>query len=546
MSKKIFNVVLFLLVAAGSIAMTILVGQGMDNMILYNFIFLGIMIFIYLLGMFGGMFRISRLSSAFYRATDEIKSLFKVPGKKETKNLSYLKGVFEHRYLDQKMDNFVTGIENSEEGLGEIDEYINEEEIDIHVHKRILEMIPDLMTGLGILGTFVGLVWGLKGFQPNSYETMTTSVESLLNGIKVSFMTSIYGISFSLIYSYGIRSEYAAMSERLQAFLERFHAYVLPTAENESRNLLLATQKTQANAMEKVAVQVSEQMAGSFERVITPTFQKMNESLDMMVTSVTRCQQDAIRDILDVFVKEMHGSFESQFSEFGATLEAMNRAQRNNVSFTTELYQNMGEQFGDLFAQQEQAMKKNVDQMQNMQVRFMDSAERVMAKSDEIVKTQQQEYKNVISYLKEAEETSAKFWVACNQAMQKYVEAAAQSLEQSGVAQQSGMEVLTANKMAVEALVKQMNVFSENQQNTYLLMEQLRALLADITVVKDNGEINLMGGRLEKVNAQNNVIAQLCSTLEDQNERQEAVMAEMSKNIKEIAKASQKKFGLFK
>ena len=83
-------------------------------------------------------------------------------------------------------------------------------------------MAPDIFTSLGILGTFVGLVWGLKNFEPSSYETMTTSVSTLLDGIKVAFLTSIYGIAFALIYSSGMKSIYAGMNERLQGFWRNF------------------------------------------------------------------------------------------------------------------------------------------------------------------------------------------------------------------------------------------------------------------------------------------------------------------------------------
>ena len=44
-----------------------------------------------------------------------------------------------------------------------------------------------------------------------------------------------------------------------------------------------------------MAEQFSVQLAGSFEKVITPTFKRMNESLDLMVMLVTRCQQDAVK-----------------------------------------------------------------------------------------------------------------------------------------------------------------------------------------------------------------------------------------------------------
>lgn len=60
------------------------------------------------------------------------------------------------------MDSFVDAMEKNQEGIGDVEDYINEDEIDLHVHKKILEMAPDIFTSLGILGTFIGLVWGLR------------------------------------------------------------------------------------------------------------------------------------------------------------------------------------------------------------------------------------------------------------------------------------------------------------------------------------------------------------------------------------------------
>ena len=70
-------------------------------------------------------------------------------------------------YLDDRMDSFrqqhgAIPRKGSEMSRN----IINEDEIDLHVHKKLLEMVPDIFTSLGILGTFVGLVWGLKNFEP--------------------------------------------------------------------------------------------------------------------------------------------------------------------------------------------------------------------------------------------------------------------------------------------------------------------------------------------------------------------------------------------
>ena len=301
MKKKIVNVVLFLAVLAAAVAMTLYVGQGAVSVMVYNFIFLGVMVAIYVVGMFGGMFRMNHLTQSLENAAAELGNLFRKPGRIGTDQVETLNGIFHHPYLDGTMNSFTDGVLKSEEGIDDIEEYLNEEELDNHIHKRLLEMVPDIFTSLGILGTFVGLVWGLKNFEPSNYEAMTTSVASLVDGIKVAFLTSIYGISLSIVYTYGMKIEYSSMAEALQAFLAKFHSHVMPSAENESRNLLISSQKIQTAAMNQMAEQFSVQMADSFEKVITPTFKKMNDSLDTLVSSVTRCQEDAIREILKFF-----------------------------------------------------------------------------------------------------------------------------------------------------------------------------------------------------------------------------------------------------
>ncbi|MDO4275766.1 MAG: MotA/TolQ/ExbB proton channel family protein [Eubacteriales bacterium] len=550
MGKKITNVILFIVVLAAAAGMTIYVGQGAMSVMIYNFVFLGIMVVIYLAGMFGGMFKMNNLSNAFGHATDELSSIFKTPGKADTKDLSYLDDIFNHHYLDKKMDNFTSSINKSQEGIGDVEEYINEEEIDLHIHKRLLEMVPDILTSLGILGTFVGLVWGLKNFSPNDYAAMTNSVAALVDGIKVAFLTSIYGISLSIVYTYGMKSEYSAMTEHLQAFLEKFHAYVLPTAENESRNLLVASQKLQTRAMKQMAEQFSVQMADSFEKVITPTFKKMNDSLDMLVASVTRCQQDAVKEILDAFMEEMHGSFNMQFKDFNTALEQLKKAQKDNADYTSTLFQTMSQQLGDSYINQEKAMKSLLTELGNMQGRYMSTANRIVQENQEIQKMQQVDYQHLSDYLKEAEKTSAKFWVACNQTMQKYVETAAQGMEKAAASSQLSGDLLKANKHIVEDFDLKMQEFVEYQKLAYKTMDQVRRLLADITVAKENKDIYLMGGHLTSVAAQNankESLEKVQDVLEAQGERQEALLEDMAKNIRELSKAAQKgKFSLFR
>ena len=548
MSKKILNLLAFLAVLAGCIAMTVFTGKGSVSTMIYNFAFLAIMTVLYLAGMLGGMFRVEGIGQALHRGKEELTGIFKTPGKVKNESLVYLKGIFDHKYLDGRLDDFVDGMNQAKEGIGEIEDYINED--DLHVHKRILEMIPDIFTSLGILGTFIGLVWGLKNFEPSSYETMTNSVSSLVAGIKVAFLTSIYGIAFAIIYTSGMKSVFSDMNEKLQAFLEKFHIYVLPTAENESRNLMVASQKLQVKAMKQMAEQLSAEMAQSFEKAINPTFQKMNESLDVLTESVTSCQQDVMQEILRSFLREMNGSFKLQFKDFNDALAQLKKAQKENTDYTTNLYHTMSDQLNSSYEKQSETMKDMVNELGNAQGRYISTASRIAQENQEIQKMQQQDYQRVADYLKEAEKTSAKFWVACNQTMQRYVETASQGMEKVSAASQTGTDVLNANRQVMEELEKRLADFASCQDKTLQTMEEVRRLLTDISVTKENGNISLTGGQ-QNLNASRMADRQsmdrLYALMKEQGEKQEALLEEMNRNLEELSKTPQKgKFGLFR
>ena len=114
MGKKIMNTVLFLAVLGGCIAMTLLTGRGSVSTMAYNFAFLAIMAVIYLAGLFGGVFRVDGITQAFLRGTQELTSVFKVPGKAKSEDLSCLKGIFDHRYLVERMDNFIDSMDKNQ------------------------------------------------------------------------------------------------------------------------------------------------------------------------------------------------------------------------------------------------------------------------------------------------------------------------------------------------------------------------------------------------------------------------------------------------
>lgn len=56
--------------------------------------------------------------------------------------------------------------------------------------------LPTVLATLGILGTFIGIFWGLLGFD---VKALQESIPGLLDGLKIAFFTSIVGLTLGFI-----------------------------------------------------------------------------------------------------------------------------------------------------------------------------------------------------------------------------------------------------------------------------------------------------------------------------------------------------------
>lgn len=64
---------------------------------------------------------------------------------------------------------------------------------------RTINQISQSLTGVGIFGTFLGIVKGVSGIDTQSSEAMRSGIATLLSGVKVSFNSSLYGILASVV-----------------------------------------------------------------------------------------------------------------------------------------------------------------------------------------------------------------------------------------------------------------------------------------------------------------------------------------------------------
>lgn len=543
MGKKVFSKILLVLVILAAAGFTWFSTSGDMNTMLFNFVFLAFMILLCIIGMAAGHGKMSRLERAFDEATEEIDRTFNSLDAASGDTPSLPEELFKEQELNERYQEFVSFIKKSQSGIGDIEDYINDAELDSMIGKRMLELIPDVLTSLGILGTFIGLVVGLRGFNPTDYETITSSVSSLVNGIKVAFLTSIYGLSLSLVFGYGTKTGYGSLMDSLQRFLDKFHHYVIPSAEAEARNIMVNYQETQTEAIEKMTEQFSEHLATSFERVITPSFRKMNQSMDILTDTLTKGQEEIMTGLLEDFLQKMRGSFQLQFDDFNQALSDMTEAQKRMTDATKEMYTDMAKEIETAFARENDHMQQSVREMGAMHKEYLTSAQQAIDNNQQYADTLNQNYRQVMESMQEAEQSSAKFWVACNQAMQKYVSAASAGVEGFAAASQHNSNLYEANEKLVESYNDRMQEFVEYQKLTAKTMEQVQNLLYNIVTSPDSThKTNIRNMAVN--NSNRDLLLEIQKTLEEQGARQQELMETMVSYMKESSRS--KRRGLFR
>ena len=66
---------------------------------------------------------------------------------------------------------------------------------------RLFLAVPGILTGFGVLGTFVGLQMGIGGLDLKDLKNLESSIIPLIQGCAIAFSTSVWGVATSLTLS---------------------------------------------------------------------------------------------------------------------------------------------------------------------------------------------------------------------------------------------------------------------------------------------------------------------------------------------------------
>ncbi|MBP3736121.1 MAG: MotA/TolQ/ExbB proton channel family protein [Lachnospiraceae bacterium] len=224
----------------------------------------------------------------------------------------------------------------------DIEEYINYDLVDAKIHRNQLNQVAGAMTGLGILGTFIGLSLGLQSFSTGTTAEVMNSIAPLMDGIKVAFHTSIYGMVFSLVFNYVYKRKLNDAETAVGSFLSAYKKYVLPDTTTDGINRLMELQQQQTIATKALADTVGVQLSESLSNLLKPQFDRFDETLTHFGNVATQRQTEALGKIVTSFIAEMNKSLNNSFSQLSYTIDQTFLTQQENAKQMQEILERTG------------------------------------------------------------------------------------------------------------------------------------------------------------------------------------------------------------
>ena len=289
------------------------------------------------------------------------------------------KDLFATAKLRQAYEDYCFEMERNE-GAGnvfyksDIEDYINPGLVDSVMRRNQLNQVAGALTGLGILGTFIGLSLGLQNFNTGSTAAITGSIEPLMNGIKVAFHTSIYGMVFSLVFNYVYKRKLYDSEEAVDEFVSAWKRFVAPDTSKDGTNRMLDVQTETLESIRNLSNRMSEEMAAQLK----PNFDRLEQLISDFARVATEDQKTALRDVVREFIAEMNRTSDSGISKLSAVVNEQDRLSKNTVRVVEDYY-------GKVMAAEDE-MKKNILSL-NMQ---NENSARILEETKE-------EFKEVIS-----------------------------------------------------------------------------------------------------------------------------------------------------
>ncbi|WP_294703348.1 anti-phage ZorAB system protein ZorA [uncultured Fusobacterium sp.] len=390
------------------------------------------------------------------------------------------------------------------------------------IRYKVFSYIPQLMVGLGMLGTFYGLSSGLSGLELGNVDSIQNSVGELLSGVKTAFYTSLFGLAYSILYTillnfymveiekiiFEIRKKIGTITKKIvnQNYIEEISKRLeeIKSSNNDMATTLNNQIETMGKNLNENIVNFSNNIGGNFKNELSNVLDKIfNENLVMnlnnslenisnvFLTNSEKMQEfkseivNMIKDLSELKLSYMNVLEETNNlkSEFKITMENLN----NGLSDITESINEVSRKYKETTNELEQIID-TLTNSQNNNIDILESNKEVM----EVATTLLENSKDMLSAEKVVQELWQSYELTFKDINLKLVtslETYKNNLEVTGIQLR---EILKENSDEYNTFIKNqtldftneikrglVNLFTDYDQNLSVVINKFNGVLLD-------------------------------------------------------------------
>ncbi|HET9101689.1 MAG TPA: hypothetical protein VFN62_14930 [Acidobacteriaceae bacterium] len=252
-------------------------------------------------------------------------------------------------------------------------------------HAAIFGAVPGILTGLGLTGTFLAILWALYGVHYNQHNAVepVTGMEGLINGLSGKFLSSIIALLLSIVFTFrekhiarSLRHSYDALlsaisdafpflsTSRILLDIHRFSAKQTVSVSNISSEVVdRLTNAFNDRVVPGLASGMSAGVAEKLQSEFRPTMERMAGSLDQLQSAIVNLEsqkQDSVTGEFERMAKALEESITQALSsmgrEFRDALSGSARDEFGNVQGTLETTRHVLSEMNNQFAQMQTAL----------------------------------------------------------------------------------------------------------------------------------------------------------------------------------------------
>lgn len=251
--------------------------------------------------------------------------------------------------------------------------------VDLRLKTEYYKHLPGILTGLGIIGTFLGLIIGLRKFKiPAEIKDVQIPLEQLIQSVGHAFYVSAAAIMLAMLFTWVEKSLVAARYRQVEALRELVDSMFKGGAGEEYLERLVAAAETSATQAAHIKNALVADLKEILTTLATQQIEAQAQHTGQMSADVGKAISEALGPPMDAITKAVQGvganqgeavnkmltdvlaSFSAQMRDmFGGQMQGMSDLLRE----TSESMKATALQFGQLAANMDAAGTNTVDAM---------------------------------------------------------------------------------------------------------------------------------------------------------------------------------------